>query len=438
MLTQTFVLFGLYALTRWLSSDDPAIGWSALAGVWLGFLSLIRIDMILVTGVLVLTIALWASTRRWSRSHTMFTVAFSLLTAYAVLHAFVFAWPYTLSTYESVFRVLLGARWPLWLAAGVVGVIGLIGGQHWLMRLSAERRVRLERAARISVIALVIAAALYGYFLRPVLEAPKVSVNWYDGTDLIQTNHENLVRLGWYLTPIGLAAALWGVCLMVWRERSSAANLFVVIGLVSTCVYVINILNNPHQIYASRRYVSVIFPALVVWGAYGLTWLSRRGRLPAIIAAIVVLSWWGGMAWQSRIIVTQVDYANAWPTLRDFERTLDPDSVVLMYDQAPVGMGDVIGTPLRFLFDHPVFVLRTADALTAGGLQADIERWRQAGRTVYVMGDANTSIASAYALEPASRFTYATTILQPTYTQYPDQLLPIQYDLIAYRLIAAP
>jgi hypothetical protein len=438
VLTQTCVFCGLYALTRWLSGDAPMRGWSALAGVWVGCLSLIRIDMILVTGVLVLAIALWAGARRWSRGHTLFTATLGLLTAHAVLHAFVFAWPYTLSTYEAMFRVLLGTRWPLWLAAGGVGVSGLLGGARQLRRLSAERRARLERAARLGVLALIISAAVYGYFLRPVLETPKVYANWYDGMDMIQTNQENLVRLGWYLTPIGLAAALWGVCLMVWRERSSAANLFVTIGLLSTGVYVVNILNNPLQIYASRRYVSVIFPALVVWGAYGLTWLTRRGRRPALVAALVVLIWWGGMVWQSRLIATQVDYANAWPALRDFERTLDPDSVVLMYDQAPVGTGDIIGTPLHFLFDHPVFVLRTADALTAGGLHADLERWRQAGRTVYVLGDANTSIASAYALEPASRFTYAATILQPTYTQYPDQLSPIQYDLIAYRLTLAP
>ncbi len=389
VLTQTCVFIGLYALTRWLSTDRPTGGWGVLAGIWLGFLSLIRIDMILVTGVLVLAVMLWISARRWSHAHTLFALAFGLSTAHAVVHALVWAWPYTLSTYESVFRVLLGARWPLWLAAGAVGVIGLIGGARWLGRLGADHRARLERAVRLGAIVIMVAAAGYAYFLRPVLEAPKVIVNWYDSTDLIQTNSENLVRVGWYLTPIGLAAALWGVCLMVWRKRSSAANLFVVIGLLSTGVYVINILNNPHQIYASRRYVSVVFPALVVWGAYGLTWLTRRGRVPAIVAAIVVVSWWGGMVWQSRVIATQVDYANAWPTLRDFEHTLDPDSVVLMYDQATVGMGDVIGTPLHFLFDHPVFVLRTADALTSGGLQADIARWRQAGRTVYVIGAAN-------------------------------------------------
>jgi hypothetical protein len=205
-----------------------------------------------------------------------------------------------------------------------------------------------------------------------------------------------------------------------------------VIGLLSTMVYVINILNNPHQIYAMRRYVPVVIPAIVVWGAYGLAAASRtHDRRVVTVVVIAAIGWLVGMLWQSRVIGRQVDDAGALEALASLDHTLEAGAVVLMDDQSAVGLGDVIGTPLRYIFDHPVFVLRAPEALPPGWLSAAVSDWQERGRRVYVIGDAaqDSPVIGSLAIANQTRFAFEVAVLEPTYTQFPDRVVPIRYDL---------
>ena len=58
-----------------------------------------------------------------------------------------------------------------------------------------------------------------------------------------------------------------------------------------------------------------------------------------------------------------MDYRGVIDQLDRFNAALPPHSVLIFGDSAPVGVGDLLGTPLRFLYGHDVFTLRNADAL---------------------------------------------------------------------------
>lgn len=441
VLTQSFVFAGLYALNRTLRKHNPEHSWGLLAGLWLGLLSLIRIDMVLVTGVLALLLIVLAGARRWSGGVTSFTVMLGVLTVQGSAQAIFFAWPYTYSTFRGVANTLLGRNSVLWLGAGLMGVVALFVGARWFDRVGEERRQHWLRWVSGVVIVLICGAALYAYVLRPVVEPAFVVDYWYGGSQFTSTNRENLVRLGWYVTPAGLLIALLGLCLMVWRERSLPARVFIAVTLLSTMVYVISILNNPHHIYAMRRYVPVVIPALMIWGGYGLAVLSRaRWRGARLMMGLVLLGWLGGMIWQSRVIVQQVDDAGQLAALTQWNEQLAPGAVLLFDDQNPVGLGDVIGTPLRFIFDHPVFALRNPQAVTPAALRALVRAWQQQGRAVYVLSEASrdVSIKEVLPLGEARRLTFATTVLLPTYTDYPNQVAPKQYDLKVQQVLALP
>jgi len=438
VLTQACLFAGLYALSRALARNTPAVGWGILAGLWIGFIFLARIDMILVAVVLIGALIGLALIREWHSGLTAFVITFGLMSIHSVVHAFVLAWPYTWGTYRSVFSALIGDRWP-WFMLGAIAALFMVGFMvRAFRRLDSARRARFAKYARASIIVVMIVAAGYTYFIRPYREAPQAVVNWYDASNVVITNHENLVRIGWYVTPLGLAVALGGLCAMCWRERSVAIRLFVAIGLLSTVVYVANILNNPHQIYAMRRYVPVVIPAIVVWGAYGLAAASRvRDRRVVALAAIAAVGWFGGMLWQSRIIGRQVDDAGALDALVTLDHALEKGSIVLMDDQSVVGLGDVIGTPLRYIFDHPVFVLRAPEALPPGWLAAAVEGWQRQGRQVYLVSDATKalSLIGSLSVTHKIRFAFEVSILEPTYTQFPDRVVPVRYDLNVYAAV---
>jgi hypothetical protein len=434
VLTQAYLFAGLYALSRVLWQYGPPRSWGFLAGLWLGLIFLTRIDMILVMAVLLLLVIGLVAARRWSKGLTVFVVTFGVLGFQSVLHAVFFAWPYTYNTYQGTISTLLGRHWPIWLGASLATLGLIFAGMRWISQLRGEGQAKLMRGLRIVLITLVVGTAIYAYFVRPMVELAPTGFYWYGDSPITLTNRENLVRLGWYATPLGLAVALAGLCLMIWRGRSLATQTFIAIGLLSTVVYVINILNNPHHIYAMRRYVPVVIPAMMIWGAYGLAALSRaRWRGAQLVAGLVLLAWLGGMLWQSRVIWRQVDYAGATAALAQLDRELAPGAIVLFDDQSPVGVGDVIGTPLRFIFDHPVFVLRDPRAVTPASLRALVQDWQQQGYPVYVMSQANeeVSLKNVLPLAEARQFKLDATVLQPTYTDYPNQVVPVLYNLKA-------
>ena len=436
VLTQSFLFASLYALGRLLQRHEPQRSWGFAAGLWLGMISLIRIDMIMVLAVLPILLIGLAAARRWSSGVTMFVVTFGVTMALAVVHAAGFAWPYTFNTYSVVTRILMGQNTGPWLVfallAGVSGAAGLFLGVRWFNRLSESRRQLLMRWTSSALIIGVSATAFYAYFLRPVVEAAPTVPYWYGATEIPITNRENLVRIGWYVTPLGLAVTVVGLCLMMWRERSLSVWVFVTIGLVFTIVYVINILNNPHHIYAMRRYVPVVIPAMMMWGAYGLVVISRvRWRGARWMAGVVLLVWLVGIAWQARVIWRQVDYSGVTAALAQLDRELEPGAIVLFDDQSAVGIGDVVGTPLRFIFEHPVFVLRNPQAVTPEELHALIKDWQQQGYMVYIMsrGGKAATVADTLPLDEMQAFTFDAAVLQQTYTEYPNKVVPVQYHL---------
>ena len=178
---------------------------------------------------------------------------------------------------------------------------------------------------------------------------------------------------------------------------------------------------------------------IIVWGAYGLAAASRaRDRRVVTVVAIAAIGWLVGMLWQSRVIGRQIDDAGALEALASLDRTLEPGAVVLMDDQSAVGLGDVIGTPLRYIFNHPVFVLRAPEALPPGWLSAAIADWQHRGRSVYMIGDAvkDLTVIAVLPIADKTRLTFEVRVLEPTYTQFPDRVVPTRYDLNVYKVAA--
>jgi hypothetical protein len=181
-----------------------------------------------------------------------------------------------------------------------------------------------------------------------------------------------------------------------------------------------------------RRYVTVVIPMMMIWGAYGLACLSRaRWRGVRLVTWVVLLAWLVGMLWQSRVIWRQVDYAGTAVALMEFNRRLEPGAILLFDDQNTVGTGDILGTPLRFIFDHSVLVLRNPQATTPEAMRALVRDWQQQGRSVYLVSEMSKEVSfkDALRLTEAQSFSLATSVLKPTYSDYPNQVVPMLYNL---------
>jgi hypothetical protein len=271
-----------------------------------------------------------------------------------------------------------------------IGIV-LIGGGTLL--LLSRYRDRLDRLAHYkrpltwAAVALVLALAAYAWFLRPQIGSVITYDYWYGGGQVpAGLDRENLIRLGWYLSPLGIALATAGICLMILKLNRQTA-LVLGTGLIFSLLYLWRIQANPHQVYTMRRYVPAVLPFAIIATAYLFGYLfGRDARWQRLAAMLLAVLWFVALAWSAQGFIRQVDYQGITAQLSDFDDQLVADSVIVFNDQAPISTGDTLGTPLRYLHGHDVYTLRDLPTLDAASLERTLEAWLDSGRTIYWIG----------------------------------------------------
>jgi len=427
MLTQYVFWMGVYAFAAWFSGRQPARVWALVAGLGLGAVLLVRIDVYFLLAVPLLLVV-WL---RWNKQRPASSLWFFIpmlgLSIHSLVHGLFFSWPYFNDTFQHGILLLGKYLMPLALLAllGLAGLVSLGRRADW-----REQVVDKWLAGRPIVLGLlivvVLALAVYGYWIRPVLGGSlETRSYWYGGGEIpMNLDRENLIRLGWYLSPLGIALAVWGACLLLWKlDRKTI--LFMGCGLFFSLLYLWRIQANPHQIYVMRRYVPVVMPFFVVAAAYGVVWVYERpARWQKVLGIVVGAVWVLSLAWLARGFVSQVDYRGVVAQMDELNSRLAPNSVLIFNDQSPVGQGDFLGTSLQFLYGHTVYSLRQPELLPNGHLERQIEKWQSEHRQVYWLGQPPV-ITGDDALEYLGDYQTSLVVLEAAFEARPWQRITI-------------
>jgi 4-amino-4-deoxy-L-arabinose transferase-like glycosyltransferase len=426
MLTQFLLWTGLWALVLWLQAikeekpgNDRLIALLGLiSGLALGQLFLVRIDMyflLIVPGV----IWLWLQQNgRWRTIYNWFFLPLAFLILHSILHAALQSRPYAYNLF-AYGRLFVERYWFIAAAAVLLGIAALFFFGRFTRQL--EKLTQYRRPILIAAITGIVLLALYGWFLRPSLGQTTTLPDWFGGGQWPRTDHENLLRLGWYLSPVGIGLAVAGVCLMIWRINRQTAVILTV-GLIFSLLYLWRIQANPHQIYASRRYVPVTLPFAIFAGSYLIGGTARLniGRLKRpysmMLAAALALVWLAATGLSARGFMSQVDYQGLIPQVAALNEQLDPNSILVFNDAAAITNGDFIGTPLQYIYGHSVYSLRDSAALDIEAFETAVAGWQQAGHTVYWIGDLEPAAMTA---EQRFTVTIETQHLEGVYDRKP-------------------
>lgn len=464
-LTSTQIFFGRYPTTEpltmlllltsflalqvvWDEDRQAAPGWGVLGGAALGAALLTRIDLPIVLGAVggVLVLRGWQG--RWSPAWGALAWTLAIFVLQLLWVVWAFTWPYFWNTYASAFGLVRRAPW---LVGGLVGVgavslaVAFLGGPRRLHR--AVERCQGSASVRWTLAALIVLLSLYAYFLRPLLEPARLSVSWPAGNSFPILNGQNWVRLGWYLTPLGLGLATGGLAMLVLREQLTRLALVLGIGVATTLLYVYNILNTPYHIYTMRRYVPVAIPMLWIFAAYLLVNLSVQ-RKPALAAALRwggILLLAGGLLYQARYVLPARDYAGAWPQLQQLQQLLDPQAVVVIAEPAEALFADAFGAPLGAIFGHPVATVRSSAAddaslqdQTAEFLEELLAFAMSQGRPLQLLAvePIPPLVREQLELQPAASFAFTTQMLMNTFTEFPAVTQRVHYGIELYNVVA--
>ncbi|MFV9502962.1 MAG: hypothetical protein AB4911_00200 [Oscillochloridaceae bacterium umkhey_bin13] len=271
----------------------------------------------------------------------------------------------------------------------------------------------------------------------------------------------NLVRVGWYLSPLGIVLGILGFALWVRRDLNAASWLMLAVAFVGTVFYVRQTYgtSDQHYIYILRRFVPITYPAFSLMIAYALASLAglipgQRWALPhpwplfarsaaGAMAALLLLF----LGWTNRPIITHSEYVGAIDQLATLAARFEPTrDVLLMRGGAPIyaearDVPDLVATPLRFIHGLDAFTVKsTRPSEYAADLAAAARRWQAQGRTIYLLLSASGAnfVLPGFTLEPAGDFTLTVPEFEQLTDQKPRNVSILSLPFAIYRLVPDP
>lgn len=426
-LSQFLLWGGLWAIGIWVIAPKTQPLWGLAAGLALGQFFLVRIDAIIILPVFAL-LAGWQLLQLKNGLTLRQLVWFWLPFVAAILHAFAHGLWQSQPYFWSIFGILqqnIVRYWvPLLIAAAGIGAVA------WFLMQRQQVRIPLiwqRRLGGLLVVALL-AWGAYGWFVRPYVNETLTWINPYDNNPTPIMHHENWLRLGWYLTPIGVWLGILGSVWLVWRAQKKTV-VFLGVGLIFALVYLTNTRANPHQIYVMRRYVPAVLPLFVIGAGYLLYQVAQWKRpFSLLLAGLLTAVWLAGFGWSARGFISQIDYAGATAQLEVLNSQLVPNSIVLFNEQAPISAGDWVGTSLRFVYGHDVLILRDPTAVSDEALLELVQEWRTNGRSVYWFGNPTWLDTQGIAYT-TSMAAIQTQQLEASYERKPTELSLLNFHL---------
>lgn len=431
VLTGLLAFIGFYAFLRMVQADrgplepvsqstspiEPsgvsirpwALFWGAFAGVAMGQIALARADFVFYLAPIVPYLLYWRLSRRWRPEYSWFAGGLLMMLALFLVHFFFFSFGYTLDLYHNVLIDIRRLWSPLLLAlyAGAPLLILLDRLQPRLapLWLRAGRWAKQYAWLLVGVMVLVVGGyAIYHYLVGPWLPnvrtdnagrplTQEVVTTWqsYIGAPVDLGERYNLLRIGWYLSPLGMLLGVVGFLRLIWNRLNAATGLFFGVFLVLSFIFLEESYTDPHYIYTTRRYIAVTIPGLLLGAAWACQFLWARfqprviGRAVAGLMAALLCVFF---VYTSQTIVKHVEAKGAVQQLSDLAARLPEKSVVLFSQERDQPF--IVATPLQYIFGVESFVVnRSYPDVRNAVLDGMVKRWREQGYNVLVMMGAN-------------------------------------------------
>ena len=426
--------------------DSPAERWASLwavvSAVALGQLALARPDFPFYLAIVPAYLFYWRLARTWKRPYSWFAGTLLAMMLLYVVHFAIYGYVYTLDLYHNVI-LEVRRRWQPLLLALYGGLLALfvLDRVHSRLRplwLGLQRAAVRYRWAWASAIVLSVGAfVFYRYFISPWQpnirfddagnELPQlITTTWesYIGAPVDEGSRYNLLRLGWYLSPVGLVLGVAGLLRWVWNRLSAATWLFFGSFLIASFVFIQETYTVQHYIYTMRRYVPIILPALILgvaWCCHFLWSRLRPRQLGYAAAGVVVLGLSVFFVYTSRVIIAHVEERGAVAQIADLASRFNDRTVLLFSNERDEPY--LVATPLQYVHGINSFVLaRTYPNNRNDIIQGVVERWRRQGYDVKVLLGANGGKLNlpGYTLKPEGYWEYRVPEFEQLRTQKPS------------------
>jgi hypothetical protein len=318
---------------------------------------------------------------------------------------------------------------PLWQkAAGALVAAATLAVVFGAARLAAIRR--LLPHVWWAIAAVIVPLAIYAYFFR------------FASGKLAEHDAMALRSFGWYVTPIGLAAALLGYVAAL-RHLVARDSVFLLTFTSYAVFFFYKIRIVPEHYWMTRRFLPIVLPGALLlagYAAFGRWRDDDRGwRVQArAVAGAIVLAGLAVLFWrQASPLHGHVEYAGVIPKLEALAGTFgDRDLVVV--ESRDASDVHVLGLPLAYIYARNVLLLpnRRPDPAT---MERFVAWARTHYATVYFLGGGGTELLTkAIAVQPVSTEVFQVPEWASVRNGLPEGARRKEFDFSIYRFVDPP
>ena len=402
---QFWLLAGLWTLSVLIDRERKGhdnLGLIAiLSGGCFGMAHLTKLDSYVVPVIVVGYVGVSWLLEQFGRRQALLTGTYLLLVLHASVHAYVFSAYYVYVMFSAFAGLLQVAA--ITLVAGI-GILIAISRHRSRLVAWLKTSSRYQRFLRALFVVVILVGSPYLYFVRPLLASlgDLTAAQIADRGQMIQTlsafsiepekhDHlgqptrtfveEGIVRMGWYLTPLGVWLGIAGLLIWSLLRPDPKALPFLGVALVASAIVFHKGAIRSDFFWAFKRFVPLVVPAFMLLIAYAIGQLglaqSRVASriLPLLLVSVLVTAY----VVEDLHVISDVEYQGAIDQISDLNELFARDGVILYEDSASA---HGIGTPLRFV--HGLTVYRVAvEQINSAPMQQMIEKWLDENTAVY-------------------------------------------------------
>ncbi|MCL5256552.1 MAG: glycosyltransferase family 39 protein [Chloroflexi bacterium] len=392
-----FVLF-IEALRK--ENGPQARFFGVVAGASMGQIMMVRPDFIFFILPAIAYALYLRLSRRWQTAHWYFFAPLGLMGVHAGLHLAFFTYPYTVDLYHHIIRYML-ETWPVWeIPLGVISLVLLVILDR---KTGIVRFVERQIKANLNLITIALSVVLvvfvgYAYLIRPGIISAGLLRNLslapgilagYIGAPVPRGSSANMVRLGWYLSPLGILLSTAGMALWIRRRLDGTTLLLLTMSGIYLFIYVNETYTVQYYIYTMRRYIPVVLPALSLTAALALVEFARVKKWRPIAigtSAVLTIVMIAFFVYTGRVIVPHVEYRGLIDQIGALSSQFKKGDILLFSERRDEPY--VVATPLEYVYGLDVFSLRL-DQPDNSVVESMIQRWQSEGHNVFIIAGTN-------------------------------------------------